>query len=103
MKGTQVDNKRREEIKNAMIQADQGSKHLQPAVCITLSVEDLVDRGFDPSKLTQEQFDHLARKIGEDCMETWWMAMEGHADYDENIASFAEASEMDDFADDDEE
>lgn len=96
-----MNKERRQEITDLTEKAEINSKHLQPAVCITLSVEDLISRGYNPSSLNQQEFEHLARKIGEDCMETWWQAMEGRADDNPKISSFATIDEMDAIDDDD--
>lgn len=48
--------------------------HLKPAPTSYLYPEDVIEMGYDCSKMTQEEFEAFAREMGEnaDMMDSWW-------------------------------
>lgn len=50
--------------------------NLNPAVCLTLSWEDLDELGYDVSKIDQRTLDLLAMQSGEYIVDSWWEVLQ---------------------------
>lgn len=48
--------------------------------CIRLHRDDIESIGFDTSSLTVEDMQRMAEKVGEMCMDTWWVALEAYCE-----------------------